>query len=203
MARVNNLSSLLHSLETRTEGDTVTVRDMLNAVGRRSYGPILLLLGFIAISPLTIIPGATWLVAILTLLIAGQLLVGRAFPWIPARFLKIEFPRGALLKGIEVADPYVCQVDRFLKPRFAVLTSPLVAPFVALICIAAALITIPLGFIPFGPLLPGLAVLMFGLALTARDGFMLILACAGLAGAVWLLARFWERISGALGGLFG
>ena len=43
MATVNNLSSLLHSLETNTEGDKVTVRAMLNAVGRRSYGPILLL----------------------------------------------------------------------------------------------------------------------------------------------------------------
>ena len=58
MATVNNLSSLLHSLETNTEGDKVTVRAMLNAVGRRSYGPILLLLGFLALSPLTIIPGA-------------------------------------------------------------------------------------------------------------------------------------------------
>lgn len=116
MAKVNNLSSLLHSLETNTEGDTVTVRAMLNAVGRRSYGPILLLLGFLALSPLTIIPGATWLVAILTLLIAGQILIGRSYPWIPSRFLKIEFPRGALLQGIKLADPYVSQVDRFLKP---------------------------------------------------------------------------------------
>ena len=196
MARVNNLSSLLHSLEMNTEGETVTVRAMLNAVGRRSYGPILLLLGFIAVSPLTIIPGATWLVAILTLLIAGQILIGRSYPWIPSRFLKISFPRGALLQGIRIADPYVCQVDRFLKPRLTILTAPLFAPFVALICIAAALLTIPLGFVPFGPVLPGLTVLLFGLALTARDGFVLILAAAGLAGACWLLYRLWARIFG-------
>ena len=163
MAVVHNLSSLLHSLEDNTEGETVTVRAMLNAVGRRSYGPILLLLGFLAISPLTIIPGATWLVAILTLLIAGQILLGRSFPWIPSRFLKIEFPRSALLQGIKLADPYVCQIDRFLKPRLPVLTSPLFAPFVALICIAAAVITIPLGLVPFGPVLPGLTVFLSAL----------------------------------------
>lgn len=198
MAKVKNLSSLLHSLETQTEGETVTVHSMLNAVGRRSYGPILLLLGFIAVSPLTIIPGATWLVAILTLLIAGQILLGRKFPWIPSRFLEIEFPRSALLQGIRIADPYVCQVDRFLKPRLAFLTAPFFAPFVALICIAAALLTIPLGLVPFGPVLPGLTVLFFGLALTARDGFMLILAIAGLAAACWLLYRLWSRIGLAL-----
>ena len=198
MANVHILSSLLHSLETKTEGDTVTVRSMLNAVGRRSYGPILLLLGFLAVSPLTIIPGATWLVAILTLLIAGQILIGRPYPWIPSRFLKIGFPRAALLQGIKIADPYVCQVDRFLKPRLAFLTAPLFAPFVALICIAAALLTIPLGLVPFGPVLPGLTVLLFGLALTARDGFVLILAAAGLAGACWLLYHLWARIGLAL-----
>ena len=197
MARVNNLSSLLHSLEDNTDGDTVTVRAMLNAVGRRSYGPILLLLGFLALSPLTIIPGATWLVAILTLLIAGQIIIGRSYPWIPSRFLKVEFPRAALLQGIKIADPYVSQVDRFLKPRLAILTAPLFAPFVALICIAAAVLTIPLGLVPFGPVLPGLTVFLFGLALTARDGFMLILAACGLAAACWLLFRLWTRISGA------
>ena len=196
MSTVNNLSSLLHSLEANTEGDTVTVRAMLNAVGRRSYGPILLLLGFLALSPLAIVPGATWLVAIITLLIAGQILIGRPYPWVPSRFLKIEFPREALLQGIKMTDPYVCQVDRFLKPRLAFLTSPVFAPFVALICVAAAILTIPLGLVPFGPFLPGLTVFLFGLALTARDGFVLILAALGLAGACWLLFRLWSRISG-------
>jgi len=197
MANVHNLSSLLNSLESETEGETVTVRAMLNAVGRRSYGPILLLLGFLALTPLTIIPGATWLVAIMTLLIAGQILIGRPFPWIPSRFQKIEFPRSALLQGIKLADPYVCRIDRFLKPRLAFLTAPLFAPGVALICIAAAILTIPLGLVPFGPVLPGLTVFLFGLALTARDGIVLIFAVLGLAAACWLLFRLWGRISGA------
>ena len=48
-----------------------------------------------------------------------------------------------------------------------------------------------------GPVLPGLTVFLFGLALTARDGFVLILAALGLAGACWLLFRLWARISGA------
>ncbi|MFT5776472.1 MAG: hypothetical protein ACI9NG_002446, partial [Hyphomonas sp.] len=39
MANVHNLESLLASLTECTSGEDVTVRDMLNAVGRRSYGP--------------------------------------------------------------------------------------------------------------------------------------------------------------------
>ena len=119
MTRVNNLGSLLESLQERTSGEKVSVGAMLDAVGRRSYGPLLLLLGFVSISPLTIIPGANWLVALIILLIAAQIVFGKKFPWVPRRILEFEFPRSALLQGVEQAYPYVCQVDRFLKPRFS------------------------------------------------------------------------------------
>ncbi|MEL7040393.1 MAG: exopolysaccharide biosynthesis protein [Pseudomonadota bacterium] len=44
---MNNLQSSLTSLAEQTGGDTVTVSDLLSAVGRRSYGPVLALLGFV------------------------------------------------------------------------------------------------------------------------------------------------------------
>lgn len=194
MAEVKDLGTLLRSLEDRTSGEQVSVEAMLNAVGRRSYGPILLLLGFIALSPLTVIPGANWLVALIILLMAGQILFGKKYPWLPSRVLNFEFPRSALIQGIEIAEPYVSQIDRFLKPRLAILTEPPFVQLVALVCIGAALITFPLGLIPFGPLLPSLTVLLFGLALTARDGVVLILAGAALMGSLWLMLHLWERM---------
>ena len=194
MAKVNNLESLLASLTERTSGEDVTVRDMLNAVGRRSYGPILLLLGFIAISPLTIIPGTSWLVALVILLIAGQILLGRTFPWVPKRILDMSFPRSALVNGVEQARKYARPVDKVLKPRLPFLSQPPFIGLAALVCIAAALVMFPLGLIPFGPVLPSLAVLLFGLGLTARDGIVLIGAGCGLAGAVWVLLRVWSAL---------
>ncbi|MEL6664269.1 MAG: exopolysaccharide biosynthesis protein [Pseudomonadota bacterium] len=199
MTKVNNLSSLMRSLVEETDGEVITARDMLNAVGRRSYGPLLLLLGFIAISPLTIIPGATWLVSLLILVISGQILIGMRYPWVPGRLLKFEFRREDLLKGVEMSQGYVRRIDAVLRPRLTFLTDPPFAQLIALVCIAAALISFPLGFIPFGPVLPGLAVLLFGLGLTARDGFFLVAAGLSLAGGVLLLIRLWGRISGALG----
>ena len=199
MTRVNNLSSLMRSLVNETSGDFVTARDMLNAVGRRSYGPVLLLLGFISISPLTIIPGANWLVALIILVISGQILIGMRYPWVPARLLKFEFRRGDLLKGVEMSEGHVRRIDAVLRPRLTFLTDPPFAQAIALVCIAAALVSFPLGFVPFGPVLPGIAVLLFGLGLTARDGFFLIGAAASVAAAVFLLIRLWGRISVALG----
>jgi hypothetical protein len=194
MPKINNLESLLTSLSECTSGDEVTVRDMLNAVGRRSYGPILLLLGFIAISPLTILPGTSWVVALVILLIAGQIVLGRSFPWVPKRILDMTFPRAALVNGVEQALKYARPVDKVLKPRLPFLSQPPFIGLAALVCVAAALLMFPLGLVPFGPVLPSLAVLLFGLGLTARDGVVLIGAGCGLAGAVWVLLRVWSAL---------
>jgi hypothetical protein len=192
MENVHNLQSLLKSLCTQTTGETVSVGDLLNAVGRRSYGPVILLLGFIAISPLTLVPGANSLVAVVILIFALQMVVGRAYPWLPKKALEFSFPRKHLLAGAEALDKHAHTVDQLLKPRFTFLTR---APFVQLVALAlvgAALVTIPLSFIPLGPVLPSLTVLLFGLAITARDGFLLVLAGATLVGAVLLMIRAWS-----------
>ena len=191
MTQVRNLRTLLQSLCSETEGDSVSVGDLLNAVGRRSYGPVILLLGFIAISPLTIIPGASVLVALITLIFTLQMVFGRPYPWIPKKALEFSFPRKHMVSGVEMADKYVVQIDRFLKPRLGFLTRPPFVNLVALACVGAALVTLPLSFIPFGPVVPSLTILRFGLAITARDGFIIILAGASLAGACYVLIRVW------------
>ncbi|MEQ9315258.1 MAG: exopolysaccharide biosynthesis protein [Henriciella sp.] len=198
---VNNLESLMLSLCEQTEGETVTVRDLLDAVGRRAYGPILLLLGFISVSPLTLIPGATWLVALITLLISIQIVFGKKFPWVPRRLLDFKFKRDHLVSGVAGGRKYAKMIDHYVKPRLTFLTAPIVAPLVGMICVAAALVTIPLGLFPFGPVLPGLTVLLFGLALTARDGVFLLLAAAALTGALIILIRVLPRVISVFEGL--
>lgn len=194
MAEVNNLRTLLQSIVENTDGETVTVEDLLNAVGRRSYGPLFLLLGFVAISPLTIVPGANWLIASIVLLFAIQLLFGRKYPWAPKRALKFSFPRNALEKGARSAEKYVYIVDQFVKPRLTFLTEFPFITIIALVCIGAALITYPLGVFPFGPLLPSLSILILGLGLTGRDGVMILLGLAPLAGTGVLLYNIWDKL---------
>lgn len=192
MNKVNNLRSLLSSLCEATEGETVSVADLLNAVGRRAYGPVLLLLGFIALSPLAIIPGATMLTALVTLIFAIQIVIGKPYPWLPRRALEFEFQRKYLISGVGAADKYVGFIDRLLKPRLTFLTRSPFVQLVALACVGAALVTFPLSFVPFGPTLPSLTIFLFGLALTARDGFVLIVAGLALVGACYVMVRVWN-----------
>ena len=129
------------------------------------------------------------------MLIALQILFGLKYPWVPRRLLSYEFRRDHLLQGVAWSERYARIIDRYLKPRLTFLTGGPFVQLVALICIGAVLVSFPLGFVPFGPFLPGLTVLVFGLAIASRDGLLLILACALLAASLWLLERLWNRIS--------
>jgi len=190
-----NLCSLLDRLcETVScnpdEGaERVTLGDVLDKVGRRSYGPILLLIGLFSVSPLTAIPGTTWAAAAVTFLVACQMLIGRPNPWLPQAARETRVSRRLLVGGVNKVRPFAQRVDALLKPRLEFLSH---APFVALVALmvmAAAVVTIPLGFVPFAPIAPGLAVVLFGLGMTARDGLVLALGSAVVGAAVWLLTR--------------
>lgn len=186
-APVTNLRTLLRSLVLNTQGETVTVRELMTAVGRRAYGPVLLLLGFIAVSPLTIIPGSNWFVATITLIFTLQIVVGRRTPWLPKGALDFSFSRDLLVKGAAAGEKYAVMVDALVKPRLTFLTESPFVQIVALLCVLASVLTYPLGLVPFGPLLPGLTVLLLGLALTARDGVVVLFAAGTFGAAAYIL----------------
>lgn len=168
-----------------SDGD-FTLGDIFDAVGRRSYGPLLLVIGLFAISPATIVPGMTWFAAALTLLVAGQMLFGLPRPWMPRKALSARLPREGSLQAIDKVRPWAKRVDAVLKPRLAFLTQPPFVNLIALFVIAAALITFPLSLIPFAPFAPGLAVVFFGLGMVAKDGLWLTLGAAVLGACFWL-----------------
>lgn len=66
------------------------------------------------------------------------------------------------------------------------MTVPFFVNIVALCVCAAALITFPLSLIPFAPFAPGIAIVLFGMGMTARDGVWLSVGIALTAAALWL-----------------
>jgi hypothetical protein len=185
-----NFSGLLESLVAETSGETVTLGQLMRIVERRSFGAVILLLGIIAISPLTIVPGANWLVAAVTLLFSVQLLFGARHPMLPKKLLAVKFPRAQLETFVKTLRKTAHTADRLTKPRLTFLAKP---PFVigaSIVCIVAALLTFPLGLIPLGPVLPSISILMMGIGLTSRDGVFLLISGLALGGATMLLARW-------------
>ena len=93
-----NFTALLNCLVTETSGEKVTLGQLMRIMERRSFGAVILLLGVIAISPLTVVPGATWTVAAVTLLFSVQLLFAMRHPWLPKRLLDLQMPRDQLIR---------------------------------------------------------------------------------------------------------
>lgn len=94
---MHNLTSLLDVLQNKIDSDSqsnsggsITLKDVLKQFGRRSYGPTLLIIGLISISPAALIPGSTTILATLTLLIALQLLFLRDHLWMPGFALRMK-----------------------------------------------------------------------------------------------------------------
>lgn len=190
---VHDLCSLLGVLQRRIDEDradgqaqSLTVEQVLELVGRRAYGPLLLVIGLISISPVALIPGSTWLLATLTLLVAIQLALHRSTPWLPRPALNLKLSEQKLEGFIAAARPVARVLDKFIRPRLEFLADPPWIIGVAALCVLAALITFPLGLIPIAPLLPGLAISLLGLGVTAKDGLLLALGGVIIAGGSWL-----------------
>lgn len=164
----------------------VTVQHVLLAAGRRTFGPLLLLVAVFAISPATIMPGMTWLAASLTLLLSLQLMFGARRPWLPPSLLRVRVSRDAIRAGVESMRRWARRLDAVLQPRLVFLCEPPFANVAGLACALAALATFPLGLIPIAPLAPGVAVAIIGLGLVARDGLLLLAGGVVLGGALWL-----------------
>jgi hypothetical protein len=188
MTEPANLSDVLDEIADTagTSTQPFTLGDLLESVGRRSYGPLLLVIGLFAISPVTAIPGMTWFAAAITLIVAGQMALGLPSIWLPKWALNIRIGRRDVRGGVEKARPTARTIDHLLRPRLEFLSKPPFVNLVAILCIGAALVTFPLGLIPLAPIIPGLAVVFFGLGMTARDGVWLLLGGLVVGGAFWL-----------------
>lgn len=180
---LDRIDELARAPEAAANG--VTVGALMAAIGRRGYGPLLLIVGLISISPLTLAPGTTWFAAAITLLLSLQMAAGALHPWLPAPTLRLVVPYRILGRVSPRLRPWADRLDAVLAPRLTFLADPPLINFGAAACVIAALLTFPLGLIPIAPLAPGIAVTLFGLGVTARDGLLLGLSGVSVAAAGW------------------
>jgi hypothetical protein len=159
------------------KGDQVSVGDVVSEVGRRSFGPLLVVAGIITAMPIVgDIPGVPTIMALFVLVVAGQLLFRREFFWLPNSLLKRSVAQGKLDKALKWMRPPARFIDRFLRPRLTAFTHGVGTYAVAAVCIVIALSMPPMEVVPFTANGAGLALTLFGLALMANDGLLALLA---------------------------
>lgn len=185
---VTSLQQLLDRLDKAATGERVDVESMMEAVGRSSFGALLLLGGLVTLSPLDIIPGIPTLIALAVLVVCVQLLVGRRHFWLPAWLLRRSVTRQRFRRAVTWLQKPARLGDRLVRPRLTALTSDAAVKVIAVGCIVVALAMPVMEVVPFSANLAGIALTAFGLAVIAHDGLLALIAFAATAAGVVVLA---------------
>ena len=182
------LQQLVERLDNAASAERVDVEGMMQAVGRSSFGALLLLGGLVTLSPLDIIPGIPTLVAVAVLTICAQLLAGRQHFWLPGWVLRRGISRERYRKALSWLRKPARFGDRLVRPRLKVLTTDAAVKVIAVGAMAVAVAMPFMEVVPFSANLAGIALTAFGLAVIAHDGLLALIAFAATAAGVVVIA---------------
>lgn len=188
-----SLGETLANAIDRIDGDTVSLRDLMTAIGEQG----LLLLCALATLPFLIpvsIPGVSTVFGAAIILLAVAVTTNR-LPWLPQRILDRKLDaqrlRPALHKGVNI----VTRIDKWVRPRALALTSGHMTRFNGLVLIfAGALLMAPFGLIPFSNTAPAVGILLLTIGMIQRDGVFVLL---GYLGTILTVVYFGVLLYGA------
>jgi hypothetical protein len=169
-----SLSGTLRKLISGIQGQSVTLRELMDAVGEQG----LLLICAVASLPFLLpvsIPGVSTVFGAAIILISLAITANR-LPWLPKSILDRKLDSRKLVPALEKGAKIVSRLDVFLKPRLTGVTSGRLVNRIngLAITLAGVLLMFPLGLIPFSNTLPGIAILLLSAGMIQRDGLVVL-----------------------------
>jgi hypothetical protein len=174
------LSDVLDHLEASVRGDSVTVGEVVQELGHKSFASLMLIFALISTSPASAIPGITATVAAIVFILVVQMILGRECVWLPQFVNRRRMSRAKLCRGIAWLRRPVAFVERFLKAR---LTFLLHRPWLLLPLVLILLLTL---FMPFMEVVPtsgsvaSAVIVFFAAGLLTRDGALVVVSLIAL-----------------------
>jgi hypothetical protein len=200
VARPPRFSTVLRLLGEEP-GERVSFESLVSTFEDRAFGALMFIFAAPNIIPLP--PGTSVVLGLPLLLISAQLAIGRRTLWLPRSVAARTIARSDFKRLIGKLLPFLRRVERIMAPRLDFFFGVVGDRLIGVACFLLALVLfLP---IPFGNMLPGLAVALFALALLQRDGiaalagWIMTVASAGLlvalSGALWVAAtRFVDAL---------
>lgn len=175
-------------------GDRISIAQLMDKFGGRALGGLLMIFGLFCALPLP--PGATTVLGAPLLLLAPQMMVGKAAPWLPKRVRDHSVRTEDLRRALPRALPWLRRLEAISRPRLTFLFAPAGQRVIGFICtILAVVLILP---IPLGNMAPALAVTILSLAVVQRDGFLAIGGYALVAASFSLLVIAFRLIGQAV-----
>ena len=188
---VRSVSDLLDRVEEAADAhDPASLGDVLDIIGHRSFGPLLLFAGIVMLAPVVgDIPGVPVLMGLIVILTAGQFLLRRDHFWLPGWLSRRSVSRSKICTGLRWIRPVARLLDRWSRPRLTWMTHGAGVVVIATASVVIAAATPLMEVVPFSANVAGLAITAYGIALIASDGLVAILALAFSTGTFYLIVR--------------
>lgn len=191
---LRKLSEELHALAEQFRERKVTLREVMETLGTRASGLVIVILALPFCSPISI-PGLSVPFGAVILVLGACYVIGRP-PWLPQRLLAVELPPKFFRAVLEGASKFIGWIERRLHPRWAWVTgsTALLRLHGLLVCAGAGLLLLPLGGIPFTNTLPALVVVLGTLGMMERDGAAVVAAYGIMMATLAYFAVFAEVV---------
>ena len=189
------LSVTLREVSAALPEGAVSLRHLLESIGEQGMLLLCALLTLPFMIPVSI-PGVSTVFGFAILSIGIGVTINRV-PWLPRQILDRPLSTDSLRQAFDKSMGVVGRVERLVRPRWSWLTRSSAARFahgLALI-LAALLLMLPFGLVPFSNTLPALAALLLALGLVERDG---VFIAAGHLMNVATIVYFGTLIAGAV-----
>lgn len=154
-------------------GDRVRLRDLVNALGDRAFGLLILVFALPNAVGLGTIPGLSTIFGLPQMFIAVQMMLGWHKPWLPNWLLDKSLARGDFQTMIDKSTPYLQRAETLLQPRWPALSSAFAERLLGLVfLLLATIVAMP---IPGGNWPPAVAMAFISIGLVERDGLYITL----------------------------
>jgi hypothetical protein len=178
-------SEVLHGLTIGRPDERISFGDMLDALGERGFGLLLMLFAIPNLLPFPGVPGVSFVTGMAILFISVQLILARDEPAFPGWVSGKSFTRAQLSKFIVKTTPLLRWLEKPIRPRLSPLVVGASERMIGVVGVIHALtLALP---IPMGNLPQAVALILLALALIELDGVMAILGyIASILAVIWL-----------------
>jgi len=182
----SSLTSLMEKTVSETNGERLTVGEMVDKTGSRGFGPLLIIPGLFVLLPTGAFPGVPAVAGAFIAFCSFQIMIGKERPWLPEKIRNISMPRRKAENAFDKKKKFVRKIDGIMNRRLEILTRRFMQRMTGGLILLLSLGMIVIGFIPFVPDMMTLPILLFGLGFIAHDGLFVLLGFLFLLGAAFL-----------------
>lgn len=192
-----SLSEKINRMTAQLPPDQVTLAQIIDIVGDEGLLILSILLSLIFLVPVSI-PGVSTVFGLAILLIGCTRLV-RGKLWLPQKIGARPLPAAKLAAGFQQAMRWLQRLEKVSKPQrlpllvdsafFNVLNN-------LVFILAAVLLMMPFGLIPFSNTLPAVAIIFLAIGMMQRDGGSVLLGhAANIATLLYFAAIVWGGLA--------